>query len=229
MVLTAARPYFAPYAGFFWMALNADVLVLLDGVQFPQGRSWITRNRFKNHRGELRLTIPVRRRGLGRQRIDAVGIQHEGAWARKHLTSLREAYRHAPYLSDHLGLLEEIFSPGFFRIADLNTAVIAYILARLDAPVQLVRQSELGIEGKGIDLISGICTRLGARRFLTLPGARAHLEAGHFARLGIELAGLSPPAPVYPQLWGPFIPNLSSLDLLLNCGPKAREIILKAG
>ncbi|MFW6138080.1 MAG: WbqC family protein [Spirochaetota bacterium] len=32
--------------------------------------------------------------------------------------------------------------------------------------------------------------------------------------------------PVYPQLWGELIYNLSTLDLLLNCGgPKSREII----
>ena len=35
--------------------------------------------------------------------------------------------------------------------------------------------------------------------------------------------------PVYPQLWGDFIYNLSALDLLLNCGPKSREIVLGEG
>ena len=33
-------------------------------------------------------------------------------------------------------------------------------------------------------------------------------------------------SPVYPQLWGGFIPNLSTLDLILNCGPKARDILI---
>jgi hypothetical protein len=27
-------------------------------------------------------------------------------------------------------------------------------------------------------------------------------------------------------LWGDFIYNLSALDLLLNCGPKSRDIVL---
>ena len=30
----------------------------------------------------------------------------------------------------------------------------------------------------------------------------------------------------YPQMWGDFIANLSVLDMMFNCGPKAREIIL---
>jgi hypothetical protein len=33
--------------------------------------------------------------------------------------------------------------------------------------------------------------------------------------------------PVYPQLHGKFIPNLSCIDILFNCGPEA-EAILKS-
>ncbi|MCP4666272.1 MAG: WbqC family protein [Deltaproteobacteria bacterium] len=35
----------------------------------------------------------------------------------------------------------------------------------------------------------------------------------------------APRPPVYPQLWGRFIPNLSVFDLLFNCGPKGSSII----
>jgi len=38
----------------------------------------------------------------------------------------------------------------------------------------------------------------------------------------------TPPCPVYPQLWGDFIPNLSALDLALNCGPRAGDILMAA-
>ncbi len=31
--------------------------------------------------------------------------------------------------------------------------------------------------------------------------------------------------PVYPQLYGDFIPNLSLLDLLFNCGPDSLKIL----
>lgn len=34
---SAARPYFAPYTGFFLLAGLCDVFVILDNVQFPQG------------------------------------------------------------------------------------------------------------------------------------------------------------------------------------------------
>jgi hypothetical protein len=49
-----------------------------------------------------------------------------------------------------------------------------------------------------------------------------------FAAAGISLEFFQPPSPVYPQLWGDFIPNLSAFDLLLNCGPKAKEILFRS-
>jgi hypothetical protein len=33
--------------------------------------------------------------------------------------------------------------------------------------------------------------------------------------------------PVYPQLWGNFLANLSTLDLVLNCRPKAQDILMR--
>ena len=35
--------------------------------------------------------------------------------------------------------------------------------------------------------------------------------------------------PVYPQLHGEFIPNLSILDLLFNCGPQSLAILTQKG
>jgi hypothetical protein len=43
---------------------------------------------------------------------------------------------------------------------------------------------------------------------------------------GVKLRFFKMSHPVYPQLWGDFIPNLSSFDLLLNCGPKAHDILV---
>ena len=74
MILTTNQPYFAPFPGFFYKAHLSDIFVLLDAVQFPRGTTWISRNRFKNDRGTLWMTIPVWKKGLGLQNIDAVGI-----------------------------------------------------------------------------------------------------------------------------------------------------------
>jgi hypothetical protein len=141
MIISANQPYFAPFPGFFTKALLSDVLVILDEVQFPRGTTWISRNRFKNDQGELWLTIPIWKKGLGEQNINRVRICYEGRWLRKHLESLKTAYGNAPYLGDHLRFLEELFVSRFDKLIDLNLALIRYLLDYLHAAGPSLRVS----------------------------------------------------------------------------------------
>lgn len=228
MIISAKPPYFAPYPGFFHQAYLSEVLVLLDEVQFPRRTTWLSRNRFKNDQGELWLTIPVWKKGLGLQAISRVTICREGRWPRKHLESLKVAYRHAPYLKEHLSFVEEMFSPRFVRLVDLNLAVIHYLLDCLGLSTKVVRQSELGVQGQGTSLLVKICQVLGASTLLVQRPVQKYLDAELLAAQGIKLSAYHYTPPVYPQLWGEFIANLSTFDLVFNCGPKARDLLIQA-
>ena len=227
MIISANQPYFCPYPGFFYKAWLSDVLVLLDEVQFPQGTTWLSRNRFKNDQGELWLTLPVWKKGLGLQAINQVNICREGRWPRKHLASLKIAYGNAPYLEEHVPFLYKMFSSEFTRLADLNVAVIHYLMACFQLDTKVVLQSELGVTAKGTRLLLELCRNLQATTFLTLAPAKKYLESDLFVQAGIELRPFTHVAPTYPQLWGDFLANLSAFDLVLNCGPKARDIVLR--
>ena len=228
MILSANQPYFAPFSGFFDKIRRSDIFVFLDQVQFPRGTTWLSRNRFKNDQGTLWLTVPVRKKGLGIQRIDQVRIDHEGRWAKKHAASLRNSYKNAPYYREHIPFLEDLFLKKVERLADLNLEIIRYLLMNLGIRSRVMLLSELGIEEKGDRLILEICKRTGATAFLAQRPAKKIIDASLFFEAGITLEFFSPPCPVYPQLWGDFIPSLSAFDLLFNCGPKAREILREA-
>lgn len=226
MIVSTNQPYFAPYPGFFYKAHLSDRFVILDDVQFPRRTTWITRNRFKNDQGALWMTIPVRKKGLGTQKISEVGICHAGNWGKKHLRSFQQAYAHAPYLTDHMGLMERVLSLQYDRIMDLNLEIINYIMDYLRIGTPMVRMSELGVPGKGVALIIGICKSLGADQFLVQSSALAYYDPDQFKSEGIELVSFKKPNYVYPQMWGDFIANLSVLDMMFTCGFKARDIIL---
>jgi len=226
MIISANQPYFCPYPGFFSKASRSGVLVILDNVQFPHGTTWISRNRFKNDQGPLWLTIPVWKKGLGEQQISQVRICYDRRWPRKHLETLKTAYAHAPYLKDHLGFLEEAFSGHWEKLVDLNLAIIRYLLNCLQLNTRLVLLSELHVKARATLLLIEICQALGASTFLAQSQAQKYLDAKLFRNNGVELRFFRYIPPVYPQLWGDFLANLSTLDLLLNCGPKARDILL---
>ncbi len=228
MIVSANQPYFAPFPGFFYKAHRSDVFVVLDEVQFPRGTTWITRNRFKSSQGGLWMTIPVMKKGLGLQKISDVRIYKEGRWRAKHLESLRTAYAHAPYFRDHEDFVEEMFSRRYDRLIDLNVSIIRYLFVHLGVDAELELLSGLQIDSTATRRLVEICQRLGADQFLAQASAGKYLDAGLFAEAGIALDLCQPPSPVYPQLWGDFIPNLSAFDLLFNCGPKAHDILTRA-
>jgi len=225
MILTTHQPIFLPWPGFFHKALHADRLVLLDQVQFPRGRTWSTGNRLKNEDGELWLTVPVWRTGRGLQRIDEVEIAEERGWRAKHLRSIRQNYAHAPWYADHAGAIADIYARGQRRLVDLNLDLIRWLWSLLDPPAELILQSDLGTGGRGTGLMINLCTRLGCDRLAVLPGVEQHLDADALRRHGIALVRLPYRPVIYPQLWGSFLYNLSVLDLLFCCGPRARDIV----
>jgi hypothetical protein len=229
MIVSTNQPFFSPFPGFFSKARLSDAMVILDDVQFPLKSTWVTRNRFKNDQGTLWIRVPVRRKGLGLQRIKEVRICYEGDWTRKSLVSLKTSYGKAPFIKDHEQALEEMFSPKFPRLVDLNLMTIRYLMRYLGIATPLILQSELGIRLQGVPLLIEICRRLGASGYLAQVEAKKHLDRVPFEEAGIGLRYSEAPSPVYPQLWGKFIPDLSAFDLLLNCGPKSQDILWGSG
>jgi len=226
MILSASQPYFAPFPGFFYKALLSDVFVIMDDVQFPRGTTWITRNRFKNDQGTLWMTIPVQKKGLGLQKINEVRIDSDGRWAKKHTASLEHAYGKSPYWRDHRDYITDLFLGGIEKLIDLNLNIIHYLADLVQMDTKIVRLSDLDIKAVGNRRLVKICRQLGADIFLAQRPAGKYLNADLFEKAGIKIDYVNPPSPVYPQLWGDFIPNLSTFDLIFNCGPKAMEILM---
>ncbi len=225
MRLTLIRPYFCPHPGFFIQIMAADTVVLLDSVQFPRGTTWVSRNRFKNDQGALWMTVPVRKKGLGLQPIHQVQICTGGNWQRKHLRSLQHAYRHAPYFPEHAGFFANLFGAVPERLIDLNMTLLTHAFSTIGVGTQVLRLSRLQAFGSGTQLIIDICRSLGTDQLVVQRQALKALHPELLAATGIELHGIHIPQPVYPQLWGPFIANLSIYDMIFNCGPRAADIL----
>jgi WbqC-like protein family len=227
VITTTHQPIFLPWPGFFYKALHADVLVLLDEVQFPHGGTWMTRNRLKSHQGEVWLTVPVWKKGRGDQIIQNVEICHETNWKKKHLRTIYEQYTHAPYINDVFPELERIYSIEHRRLLDFNVEIIHFISKVMKFKTKLLMQSDLSISGKGSSLLIDICKALGAGFYIAFPAVEKYLDTEKFKAAGLKIDFIPYSPPVYPQLWGDFRQNLSALDLVLNCLPSAYGILTR--
>jgi hypothetical protein len=144
----------------------------------------------------------------------------------KHLKSLKQAYGNAPYLSEHLPFLNYIFSAGVERLLDFNMAVLRHLMLHMGVDTEVRLLSELNISANGEALLIEVCRYFQASSYLAPGAAGNYLNPRLFEDAGVELALHKPKPCVYPQLWGKFLPDLSAFDLIFNCGPRARSIML---
>ena len=127
-----------------------------------------------------------------------------------------------------MGFLERLYTGNYDKLFDFNLDIIRHVVEHLDIKTRIVLLSDLGVEGKGDRLLVELCKALGADTFLVQSAAMKYLDREIFKEAGLTLRFFRQPSPVYPQLWGDFVFNLSALDLLLNCGPRARNILLES-
>jgi hypothetical protein len=217
------QPGYLPWLGFFDQMRRADVFVYYDDVQFDK-HGWRNRNRIKSPAGPHWLTVPVRHHG--KPRILDVEIDERAPWARRHVGAIRQFYSRAPFLERYLGDLEELLLRHWQHVVDLDLAAAAKMAEWLGVRTQIERSSCLGIAGERSERLLLICQRFQATRYLSGNAARVYLDVDLFARNGIEVVWQDFHHPIYPQQHGEFVPHLSAIDLLLNCGDRGAAILL---
>lgn len=205
---------------------EADAYVFLDDVQFVR-RSWQCRNRIKSPAEWIWLTVPTYHKGFCP--IKEVEIDNTKPWARQHRNALQTCYGKAPFFEVHFPFFESVYEKKWVMLADLNIYIIKYLASQLGLSPVFVRSSQLNVEGKRTQLLLNICKILNADRYLSSIGAEEYMmEDGAedlFRNEGIAVEFLEYKHPIYPQLFGDFIPNLSFVDCLFNCGPDSSRIV----
>ena len=227
VIVACHQPNFMPWIGFFYKALLADTLVLLDEVQFPRGFHWVNRNRLKCDQGELWLTVPAWKKGRGLMKINEVEIYDARGWTDKHFRSIVQNYTHAPYLADHIDFLKNLYERKWTKLIEFNLEMLIYLKGTLGIEKNFILQSALGLEGRGSELLVSVCRKLGGDVYFAPRVSQKYLDEQAFERSGIRIHYYTFSPPIYPQLWGDFVYNLSALDLLLNCGARSLELIKK--
>ena len=98
---------YIPWKGYFDLINSADILVLLDDVQFTR-RDWRNRNQIKTAQGLHWLTIPVDVKNKFTIRICDVTIP-DLSWAEQHWKTLKHSYSKAPYFKDNASWVEDLY------------------------------------------------------------------------------------------------------------------------
>lgn len=222
------QPDFVPYLGFFQRFLSADQFIVLDHVQFVTGtsRSWTHRDKIKTPAGEKWITLSVSKASLGTP-INQIELSTSVDWATANLNLLKQNYRRAPFFDKVFPSVVQLYEAPPRLMADFNLRFIELLMDLLDVRLPWVRSSSLQPEGNSNDLLIDLLGKVGATHYLSGNGARDYMQLERFAQAGIQVVWQQFTHPVYPQQFGAFVPYLSSLDVLFNCGITASRQILR--
>lgn len=218
------QPDFLPYLGFFDRLLFTDVFIILDDVQFLR-RGWHHRDKIKTKQGESWLTLSIKK-GDYYQKINQVLLgEDRDVWVPRNLNLIKENYRDAPYFDNYFSQIKDIYQLPLVKMIDINMEFLKFCFDAFNLQVNKIFSSDLNVEGQNNQKLINLVKAVEGTHYLSGTGARAYLDEGMFAQEGIVVEWQEFKHPIYSQLHGEFIPYLSCIDLLFNCGPQAKDVL----
>jgi hypothetical protein len=214
------QPSYIPWRGYFDQIRRADLFIFYDDVQYDK-HGWRNRNQIKTHQGKQWLTVPVHAKGVtGGTPIKDVRIDWSRPWAKQHLKSLTSAYSKAPYFKEYLPLLESFYQRRDDFLADFTIETSIVLARELGlTSTRFMRSSDLhDIEGHKTDRVIHILKRVGATHYICGPSASRYMEPEKFHAAEITFEYMEYRYPQYSQLYPPYDPYVSILDLLFMKG-----------
>ena len=225
MLVGIHQLHYLPWLRYFEKIARSDVFIVLDNIQFTKN-GWQNRNKVKAAAGVVTLTVPVSAR-LG-EPLDAVRINDAVPWRKKHRRTIEQAYGKAPHYEALAPLLAETYARDWETLDALNRHLLARFVEVLGIATRIAYASELEVPGVATERLVNLVEAVGGDRYYTGAFAvDAYLDVSLFEEAGIGIEIQEWRAPVYSQLHGDFVPDLSIVDLLMNCGPDSLRILME--
>ncbi len=226
MKVAIHQPQYWPWPRYIHKIAAADVFVYLDTVQFSKNGVQ-NRNQIKTSQGSLWLTLPVKHK-FG-QLLYKTKIADRKS-LKKHLKILAQSYARTSGYQRWQSELQLSLNMQTDSLCEVAIASTEWLLQKMAIQTQRLRASEmLGVEGQGSTLIASICHALEATSYLTGIGALNYMNREEISDIQVWVQTWN--ELVYPQAYPGigFIPDLSTIDILLNCPDDALQMILSAG
>ena len=228
MIVSIHQPDYIPWLGLYYKMAHSDVFVYLDDAQYSNEADHNV-NLIKTPQGPQRLKVPVEQH-LG-DLICNVRTRDELKWKTKHLRALQMNYRKAPFFDTFYPQLAAVIEAHEGSVAELNMAVNRCICEGFGIQTKILKSSDLDIHSAREDRVINICLQVGGDEYLSGNGARVYQQEEHFTAKGLKLTYLDYKPIRYPQLWGEFLPYMSAIDYIFNCGfdwPRVEQLVRAA-
>lgn len=209
---------YIPWRGYFELISKADTFIIYDEVQYTKN-DWRNRNKIKTNDGPIWLTIPIQHKKLS-QSIDETKIA-DRRWRAKHSKAIAQHYRKANNYNSLFPVLDELFDGARSDyLSEVNLHFIRAMMQLLRIKTPIINSREFTLTGSASERLLQICKNLNATKYLSGPAAKQYLDTDLFAAESINVEWMNyGHYAEYPQLYPPFEPHVSVIDMLFNIEP----------
>lgn len=221
-VIAIHQPNFFPWLGYFYKIAKSDAFVILDNVEFQQGNhnSITNRSKIKCAGEEKFITISVKKNKESKIIRDIV-IDKNTTQMHKHIKTIQYNYSRASHFKEVFPLIEKMLNDfmKYDTLAEANTFIIQSVCDLLKIKTPIIKASEMNlITDDRNERIIEICKRLDGNIYFSGNGGKKYHDETLFVKNGISIRYTDFKPSEYEQTGGPFLPGLSTMDVLLNCG-----------
>lgn len=202
-------------------------MVLLDDTLLSTGFTFVNRNRIKGPEGEVWISVPVKKKGRGRQKIKDLELYEKERWTKDFLLTLWHFYVKSIYFPPIYKRIKEALQTQEGSFCQMVLQLLLILKEEFGIDKDFVLQSDTGISGKGTDLLVSLAKELNATDVILPQYSDKAVECSRFIQEQIKVKFFCYDSPPYPQFWGKFTPKLSALDLLFCMGKDGKRILEK--
>jgi hypothetical protein len=234
MIVAIHQPHFFPWLGYLHRIMDADLFVFLDHVQYEH-QNFQNRVRIKNGTGSQWITVPLLHSGHSQPIASKLICNRNNGnengrrgWGKSVFATLEAVYSRAPYFNDYAPALRGLMNAEHEKLAELNRKSLDFLLDAFDIRTPVIHSSDLDARGQKTELAINLCRAVDAKVLLCgMGGSRGYMDVAALERAGVRVAWQDFRHPRYPQHPHPenFVPGLSALDLLFNCGPASGDVL----
>jgi hypothetical protein len=163
------------------------------------------------------------------QSIKDVRINQTTDWRAKHLRAVEMHYAQAAHREPVMAGLRALYEQSWDRLADLNVAVLRWLLGEFGITTPLRLSSDMQLPEEPTERLIEICRAVGATCYLAGAGSKDYMDFKKFEKAGMAVEVQDFHHPVYRQCYEPFIPAMSAIDLLLTCGGQSFHSLCRTG
>ena len=227
MKIAIMQPTFVPWAGYFGLISYVDKFIFLDDVQFDR-RSWQQRNKIFENNKAVFLSTPVINKNLRNQKINEAKIDTKSKLKKKFIKRLLQNYSKAKYYDQYNHFFEKILNKEFQYLSDMNIFLIKELCKIVKIHTQFYKSSEIYSKGNKSEKLINICENFRANEYVAVEGSKSYIDDDKILlkKKKIQIIYFDYKETEYHTFYNKFIPKLSIIDLIFNCGLNSKKIIL---